>query len=185
MVMFGTSMAAGDMEVAGEDRRAAEAVAAAVRNGQGNPATKAEPGRAVSRMLSAQIVVAGLLFAALSFSPPAAAAELLPYESAAKQCAEAFAMYPDEEVVGFVWVDSETYSCVANVAAARAECDGWPEGIVVIASVAKVVKCDALADVANSWEADTERAFEGDKLDEVIELLRQIQETLEHIRYGR
>ena len=136
-------------------------------------------------MLLARIVVAGLLFAALSFIPPAATAELDSYEIAGRVCADLLAEYPDQEEYHGYHSDSGSYSCVANVTAARALCDSWPEEIAVIASVAKVVKCDALADVVKSWEADTEKVFEGDKLDEVIELLRQIHETLEHIRYGR
>jgi len=65
MATFDTLTAARDMEAAGMDRKAAEAVASAIRNGQGELATKADLERAVNRMLLAQIVVAGALFAAL------------------------------------------------------------------------------------------------------------------------
>ena len=65
MATFDTLAAARDMEAAGMDRKTAEAVATAIRNGQGDLATKADLERAVNRMLLAQIVVAGALFAAL------------------------------------------------------------------------------------------------------------------------
>ncbi|MYE84597.1 MAG: hypothetical protein F4X36_22695 [Gammaproteobacteria bacterium] len=65
MAIFDTLAAARDMEAAGMDRKTAEAVAMAIRNGQGDLATKADLERAVNRMPLAQIVVAGALFAAL------------------------------------------------------------------------------------------------------------------------
>ena len=62
-----------ELEAAGMDRAQAEAVAAAIRNGQGDLATRAdlraEINAAVIKMMLAQIAVAGVLFAALKLIP--------------------------------------------------------------------------------------------------------------------
>ena len=65
MAAFDTLSAARDMEAAGMDRKTAEAVASAIRDGQGEPVSKADPERAVNRMPIVQIAVAAVLFAAL------------------------------------------------------------------------------------------------------------------------
>ena len=66
---FDTLAAARDLEKAGMDRAQAEAVAGAIRAGQGDLASKsdlrAEINAAVIKMLIAQIAIAGVLFAAL------------------------------------------------------------------------------------------------------------------------
>ena len=66
---FDTLRAARDLENAGMDRDQAEAVASAIRNGQGELASKsdlrAEINPATVKLMLAQIAVAGVLFAAL------------------------------------------------------------------------------------------------------------------------
>ena len=66
---FDTLAAARDLEKAGMDRAQAEAVAGAIRAGQGDPASKsdlrAEIDAAVIKMMITQIAIAGVLFAAL------------------------------------------------------------------------------------------------------------------------
>ncbi|MCY3596414.1 MAG: hypothetical protein OXG71_03130 [Rhodospirillales bacterium] len=65
MAMFNTFSAAHDMEAAGMDRKTAEAVTSAIREGQGELVTKADLEGAVNWMPVAQIAVAAMVFAAL------------------------------------------------------------------------------------------------------------------------
>ena len=66
---FDTLAAARNLENAGMDRAQAEAVAGAIRDGQGELASRsdlrAEINAAVIKMMLAQVAVAGALFAAL------------------------------------------------------------------------------------------------------------------------